>query len=134
MRHRRDVGDHVCGVATVTGHAADFVHILADKRIVASALATITARAAKPAHARSRPHLPAVDALAKRVDDADHLMPRHARILDDRKETLDTVTTSLWQTPQAWTRRRISSGPGTGMSLSSVTNRPPRSRTPLRAS
>src|SRR5580692_11105435 len=89
MRHRRDVGDHVCGVAAVAGHAADFVPILADKRIVASALATITARAAKPAHARSRPHLPAVDALAKRVDDADHLVPWDTRILDDWEQPLD---------------------------------------------
>ncbi len=27
-----------------------------------------------------------------------------------------TVSASLWQTPQAWTRMRISSGPGTGIS------------------
>src|SRR3984885_12016745 len=82
MRDRRDVGDHVCGVASVAGHPPDFLPIFA------RAWAANTARAAKPAHARSRPRLPAVDALAQRVDDADHLMPRHARILDDRKEAL----------------------------------------------
>src|ERR1700733_1512990 len=88
MRHRRDMGDHVGCVAAVAGHATDFVHILADEGIVAPTLAAIAARAAKPADARSRAHLPAMDALAKRVDDADHLMPRHARILHDREETL----------------------------------------------
>jgi hypothetical protein len=89
MRHRRDVGDHVCGVAAVAGHAADFVHILADKRIVASALATITARAPEPADARPRANAPALDVLADRVDDADHLVPWDTRILDDWEQPLD---------------------------------------------
>src|ERR1700733_7031513 len=59
MRDRRGVGDHLSGVAPGAGHAAAFV-----------------------------PPLPAGRPLAQGVDDADHLMPRHARILHDREETL----------------------------------------------
>jgi hypothetical protein len=73
----------VGGVAAVAGHAADFVHILARERIVAPAAAAIAARAAEPADARPRADAPAVVALADRVDDANHLVAWHARILDD---------------------------------------------------
>jgi hypothetical protein len=63
------VGDHVSGIAAVAGHAADFVHILAGKRIVAPASAAIAARTAEPADARPRADAPAMDARADGVDE-----------------------------------------------------------------
>ena len=76
-------------VAAVSRDAADFIHILADERIVAPALAAVGTRAPKPANARPCADAPPLDVLTDRVDDADHLVARHARILDDWEQALD---------------------------------------------
>jgi hypothetical protein len=89
MRNRRDMRDHVSGVAAVAGHAADFVHILARERIVAAAAAAISARTAEPTDACPRADGPAVHALPDRVDEAYNFVARNTRILDDRKQALN---------------------------------------------
>ena len=76
------------GVAAVAGRPGDFMHVLAGESGVAPAAPAIAAGAAEPADARARAHCPALDALAERLDDADHLVAGNARILDARHETL----------------------------------------------
>ena len=89
MRHRRDMGDHMRGVAAVTGHAGHFMHVLAGEGGVAPAAAAVAARAAEPADAGAGADAPAVDAFADRVDDADDLVAGNAWIADPRDQALN---------------------------------------------
>ena len=107
------------------------LHVLAGESGVAPAAAAIAARAAEPADAGARADAPALDALADRVDDADHLVAGNARVLDARQQ-------GLGPSPHRCGRRRrpgrecaFPHGPATGMSRSSASSGPPRFRTTI---
>ena len=92
VRHagdRRDMGDEVRGVAAVAGHAGHLMHVLASESVVAPATGAVAAGAAEPPDAGARAHAPALDALADRVDCADHLVTGNARVSDARHEAFD---------------------------------------------
>jgi len=110
MRDCGSASDHMRRVAAVAADAGQLVDVFASKARVAPAMAALAAR--------TDADLESFDPRAERIDDADDLIPGNARM-------------SLWRTPQAWAPTRISSGPATGMSRSSATNGPPRSRTTI---
>jgi hypothetical protein len=83
------MGDHVRGVAAVASRSSHFMHVLAGKGAVAPAVAAIATGAPKPAHSRPRADAPAVDVFADRVDDADDLVTRNARVLQAWQEALN---------------------------------------------
>ena len=88
MRYRGDMGDQMRCVAAVPGHPGHLVQVLACESGVAPATAAIAAGAAEPADAGARPDAPAADALAERIDDADHLVAGDAGVLDAGDEAL----------------------------------------------
>ena len=124
MRDRRDMGDHMRGVAAVAAHAGRLMDILAGEGAVAPAMIAVAAGAAEPADAGARADAPALDRpirSASTVPITSWPGTRGYRI----GMPPSTVSASLWQTPQAWTLTRMSSGPGTGTSRSSAASGPP---------
>ena len=88
MRDRGRERDHVRRIAAIAADASDFVDVFAGETGVATTMAAITAHSAEPAHADPLADRKPLDPRAQRLDDADPLVARNARILDEGKQLL----------------------------------------------
>src|SRR6202035_4298138 len=80
---------HVRGIAAVAGDAGGAVNVFAGERVAPTAMATVAARTAEPAHPNPRAHDPSFDIRAQGVDHADHFMAGNAWIAEPRHVTFD---------------------------------------------
>src|SRR5262249_25331771 len=88
MRERRRRRDHILGIAAIMGDAGHQGLGLARKRTAAAAGIAIAEIAAMPADPDPRSRRPAMDFGPDRIDCADDLVPRNARIFDIREQPL----------------------------------------------
>src|SRR4029077_3531064 len=80
---------HVRGIAAIATHAGSALEVEARERVTMTAVQAVAARPAGPAHTDARPWGPALHVRTDRLDDADHLVPRNARIFQARHATAD---------------------------------------------